>query len=287
MAAMGPASPELLAMLAQASLDHEAAFLAPRATVEIALVRAGNAAPRVGMSRLGGMPDAPPGLDWPCQRWPLAEVEVWPDFAREQVAAARARDQVRDEDGHLVMPLSFLAQIDLAEVRACDPEERLPERGLLLFFASMTTDIEERLFAKRVASAVRFVGAPAAELRPLPPPPMPDPAPTGVVALRAERRLHCELTWEEGEALRRKLPAAACEGLLRVTSGPADALFPAPMDECNGPMPPPGEIALLRVVEHDEIGIYIGDASWVTFAIPEGDLRARRFEGARAGVFIG
>ena len=52
-------------------------------------------------------------------------------------------------------------------------------------------------------------------------------------------------------------------------------------------MPPPGEVALLRLHEHDEIGSYVGDASWITFAIPEVDLRARRFEAARASCFIG
>lgn len=52
-------------------------------------------------------------------------------------------------------------------------------------------------------------------------------------------------------------------------------------------MPPPGEVALLRVHEQDDIRFFVGDASWITFSIPEDDLRERRFDGARASVFIG
>jgi hypothetical protein len=46
-------------------------------------------------------------------------------------------------------------------------------------------------------------------------------------------------------------------------------------------------VALLRLHEHDEIGFYVGDASWLTFAIPAPDLAARRFMAARASCFIG
>jgi hypothetical protein len=284
---MDATSPELLAALARFDIAHEAALLAPHAHFEIALVPAEGAPTRAGMSRIGGAPDVPAGFTWPCQRWPLAEVVGWPDFVQKAVAEARAQGQVRDEDGHLVMPLTFLAQIDLADVCACDLDRRLPESGILLFFASTTTDIEDPLFAKRVASAVRYIDAKPEDLRPLPQPETLDPGPTGVVALRAERRLCCELTWEELTALNARLSAGVFERIKKPILDRGDALLAAPFEECNGPMPPAGEVALLRLDEHDEVGLYIGDASWVTFAIPEADLRVRRFEAARASVFIG
>lgn len=287
LAGMTHASPEILAALDRLGLAPEAGFLAPHAAMEIALLPHPEAAPRVGMSRLGGAPDVPPDFAWPCHRWSLAEVAAWPDFALEALARSRARGQVRDEDGHLVMPLAFLAQLDLAEVRACDPEQRLPERGVLLFFASVTTDVEDPLFAKRVGSAVVHVDAPREALQPMAPPPMPDPPLTGALALRPERRLAVDLSWEDGEALRGRTPAPVYEAFARATGIPRDALFAAPMDECHGRMPPAGEVALLRVVEHDEIGFFVGDASWVTFAVPDAELREGRLEAARASVFIG
>jgi hypothetical protein len=284
---MTTASPEILAALEELGLAHEASFLAPHATVEIALLPDPAAPPRVGMSRLGGMPDVPPDFAWPCRRWPLDEVAAWPDFAQADLTRARSRGQVRDEDGYLVMPLPFLGQIDLEAVRAVDREARLPARGLLLFFASVTTDVEDPRFAKRVASAVVHVAEPREALRPREVPPMPDPPLTGTLALRFERRLALNLPWEDGEALRERTPAKDHAALAEATSIPRDALFAVPMEECQGPMPPEGEVALLRLIEHDEIGFLVGDASWVTFAIPEADLRANRFEAARASVFIG
>jgi hypothetical protein len=284
---MSTTSPEILVALEKLGLAHEASFLAPHATVEIALLADPAAPPRVGMSRLGGMPDVPPDFAWPCHRWPLDEVAAWPDFAQADLTRARSRGQVRDEDGHLVMPLPFLGQIDLAAVRAFDPEARLPARGLLLFFASVTTDVEDPRFAKRVASAVVHVAEPREALRPMATPPMPDSLLTGTIALRCERRLALDLSWEDGDALRERTPAKNHAALSEAIGVPRDALFAAPMEECQGPMPPEGEVALLRVIEHHEIGFFVGDASWVTFAIPEADLRAGRFEAARASVYIG
>lgn len=65
------------------------------------------------------------------------------------------------------------------------------------------------------------------------------------------------------------------------------ALLAAPAEECVGSVPPPGEVALARVMEDADAELYIGDASWVTFAIPEADLATGRWEAARASVFIG
>jgi len=64
-------------------------------------------APDLAVSRIGGWPDLPKGTAWP----------MW---------------QGR--------PMSFLAQINLAEVHAVRPDIRLPGQGLLLFFLGCTED---------------------------------------------------------------------------------------------------------------------------------------------------
>lgn len=61
-------------------------------------------AERPATSRLGGSPDLPAGF-------------IWPD--------------------HLGRPLCFVAQLDLAEVRAADGPEWLPAHGLLYFFLAL------------------------------------------------------------------------------------------------------------------------------------------------------
>ena len=56
---------------------------------------------QVGISKLGGCPDLPPGIKWP----------VWGD-----------------------LPLSFIGQLDLSEVSKLDVEGILPQTGMLFFF---------------------------------------------------------------------------------------------------------------------------------------------------------
>jgi hypothetical protein len=52
-------------------------------------------------------------------------------------------------------------------------------------------------------------------------------------------------------------------------------------------MPPEGQVALLKVQETSEADLFIGDASWVTFTLPEESFRTGRFEDALASVFVG
>ena len=232
-----------------------------------------------GRTRIGGPALLPPGETWPLQRWPLAEVKRWPDYARNEVDQARTRGHVRDEGTDLVMPLSFLFQVDLVELR----DERLPSEGLLLFFASVATDAPDSRFAKRVASAVRYV---AGDLREAAQPPTSDPFPQEALLLRPERRVAFNLPWEDAEQAQSKLAGKARERF-KAMCDPKDALFPAPADECAGLMPPSGHIALLRLIDHTELGFSVGDASWVTFTISEQDLAARKFDGACASVYVG
>lgn len=63
----------------------------------------------VGASRVGGLPDLPPGVEWP----------HWPGRGRNPAS-----------------PLCFLAQINLAEAALFDVEHLLPASGMLYFFAA-------------------------------------------------------------------------------------------------------------------------------------------------------
>ncbi len=275
---MTTVAPDLMDELAALGLAEHVDRLAPFAR-PIVVLAPDDAAPRLGGSRMGGDPDVPDGFVWPCHRWPLAEVAGWPDFALRDVAAARAHGQVYDEGDELVMPLPFLVQLDLASVAPHDP--RMPARGLLLFFAAVTTDIEDARYAKRVAAAVVHVDG---ALAPRPHPPTADWPPARAVPLVVRRTL----TWDHPDTpfteLQRDLPPAAYATL---TAGRSHVLFPGPAVECVGTMPPPGEIALLRVDEDDLAGWTVGDASWVTFVIAADDLAAHRFDRARASVYIG
>ncbi len=70
-----------------------------------------DAAPvRVGGSKIGGCPDLPPGFEWP----------TYTDF----------------EDGK-ENPLSFMAQVNLADAAPFDLAHELPPTGMLLFFYDM------------------------------------------------------------------------------------------------------------------------------------------------------
>lgn len=209
-------------------------------------------------ARIGGEPLLPPDTAWPVHRWPLAEVETWPDYARDELELARAKGAVHDEGDELVMPLPFLALVDLAGIAHGD--DRLPDTGLLLFFAATLTNVADERFAKRVAAAVLYVeDATSATARPHPV--TADPPPGKTRALRAQ----------PVDEPRRDV----------------HALLPAREDELAGPMPPPGYVALLRLHEDPGAELFIGDASWLTFVIAEDDLRARRFDRACASVFIG
>lgn len=66
-------------------------------------------------SKFGGRPAVPTGFEWP-------------------------RFEAENYDGESEgRPLSFLCQINLADVRACDRDVLLPEKGLLLFFYEQET----------------------------------------------------------------------------------------------------------------------------------------------------
>ncbi len=275
--------PRLHDALKSLGLDAYAELLAPYATLEIALVHTDDDTALIGTSRIGGAPDLP-GLAWPTHQSPLAEVDGWPDYARAEVDVQRGRGAVWDEADHLVMPLPFLMQVDLAATDHRDP--RLPRDGLLSFFAAVGTDIADPLFAKRVASTVIYCEADVPLVR-RPHPPTADPPPTRGRCLRAEPAIYWDVPYEELPRLEQALSNDAFTSLVADTRRERHALLPTPNNECVGPMPPVGEVALLHLHDDHSVEFPVGDAAWLTFAIREIDLGIRKFERTRASVFIG
>lgn len=115
--------PGLEAALRYAGLGEWAARIADLAKPCILLGPGSvdDAAP-MGASRLGGQPDMPPDMDWPTR----------PPFTPEWEApnASQAEKDVRNRD----WPLSFVAQVDFAELHAVSPLDGFPSAGRLLFF---------------------------------------------------------------------------------------------------------------------------------------------------------
>ena len=75
--------------------------------IALTATRADDADIAIGASKFGGAPDVPAGFAWP----------MWNE-----------------------LPLSFMAQINLAEIAPFDIEDKLPSSGLLLFFYCLNED---------------------------------------------------------------------------------------------------------------------------------------------------
>lgn len=82
---------------------------------------------QIGGTRIGGVPDLPPGLDWPVRPVP-------PDASG--IAARGGSNHSGWIARHITVPLpyEFIAQIDLAEAARFPEVGGLPSRGRLLFF---------------------------------------------------------------------------------------------------------------------------------------------------------
>ena len=108
----------------EAFLDEVADLVLPTICFE-ATEMAPGAAP---LSRLGGLPDLPLGMEWP-HRDPLPDLE---GFMRE---LTRGGDEDVFEAWGARWPLTFIADIDLASAHALYPAQwPLPETGRLLLF---------------------------------------------------------------------------------------------------------------------------------------------------------
>ena len=75
----------------------------------------------IGASKFGGLPDLPPGTEWPFRP---EHVSPWP------------HDE-QDDGG----PMCFLAQIRCEDIAPFDPEGLLPRTGLFVFFAALWANV--------------------------------------------------------------------------------------------------------------------------------------------------
>jgi uncharacterized protein YwqG len=80
----------------------------------------------IGSSKIGGRPDLPKHLQWAREN-PPKEPKMPFSFLMEAEKVAEK-------------PLGFVAQINLAEVAACDETALLPKTGILYFFYEMFSD---------------------------------------------------------------------------------------------------------------------------------------------------
>lgn len=81
----------------------------------------------IGASKMGGRPDLPRSIQWPY----------------ETQRAPNSRDRLLKHTAELkpLLPLSFIAQINLSEVSALDLEKALPASGIIYFFYSAEQDV--------------------------------------------------------------------------------------------------------------------------------------------------
>src|SRR5215467_8699605 len=133
---------ELEAALAQAGLGEWSPRLAAAARQTMILtpgpVEEGADAP-IGASRLGGMPDLPPEAPWP---WRPA-ISGWTDDYTKPHAERP-------------WPLSFVAQIDFAEIHSAGGLEGFPSSGRLLFFCDPELSSNGALKEEKVCSSAIF-----------------------------------------------------------------------------------------------------------------------------------
>lgn len=245
------------------------------ATPEVHIRATRSDAIAIGASRIGGTPDLPRGTPWPRHRWTRAETRDWPDFARAELATAIDDGVVLEEPEHLGLALPFVAQLDLAQLAPL--QDVLPRRGHLWLFADQMTEVG--MIADYVACASACLFAEDTELVRVEPPPVPDTLPAFALEFLAGRALPNAndlgldgSDWhryhDTVKTFEQPKPRHAC--LVRPSYG---SIAPVPADGWTG---------ILRVDSNDAGGaantLAWGDAAWITFAIPNVALAARRFD---------
>lgn len=86
----------------------------------------------IGQSRMGGLPDLPPGIEWPAWTPPVCPRK--PSLLERLFSKQPAPLEEPKPSSH-----SFIAQFNLSEVAPYDTERVLPDRGMLYFFYDATS----------------------------------------------------------------------------------------------------------------------------------------------------
>jgi hypothetical protein len=89
--------------------------------------------PGIGASKIGGTPDFPPEFEWP--RWlPDTTDDQRYEKEWEEMNKMRSEYGVEPSARPTGLPLSFIAQINLADTKEHDFDKLLPTSGMLYFF---------------------------------------------------------------------------------------------------------------------------------------------------------
>lgn len=189
-----------------------------------------------GCSHWWGAPDLPEDIPYPCE-------EIW------------------DADGIYYAPLTFVCQIRCSDIAELDPDNMLPHRGMLYFFAPID------YFLGEYDSPLDVHGAPA------------------VIYTEKEDGLRPYVMCWEGtdESIFRPAEEMVFTGAGSVR-GDGHILLGEPyQDEISDAHP--GCMSLLQIDEEDRWGLRFHDCGMYYFLISEGNLRLRRWERVEGDLF--
>jgi Domain of unknown function (DUF1963) len=273
---------EIRQRLIEEKLEAVAARAAAEAVVEVRIRATQRDSFALGESRIGGVPDLPRGVAWPRHRFSRAETESWPDYSQRELVEAIATGIVTEEPTHVALALPFVAQLDLSKL--APHQEAFPRHGHLWLFADQTTATGDVAGYPTCACACLYVEDP--ELVTATPPPVSETLPAFALDFAKELALPDANDlgldgddWYRYSEILKSLsqpePRHAC--LVRAEYGSI------------AQVPAEGHVGILRVDSDygDDYTLNWGDAAWITFAIPEAALAAKRFDEVRAFRWIG
>lgn len=102
-----------------------------RNSIRIAVQPAADGDFETGHSKIGGLPDLPPGVEWPT--WTPPVCPMTPTFFQRLFSR-----RIAPPEEPKLTHLSFISQFNLSEVAPYDTESALPASGMLYFFYDAT-----------------------------------------------------------------------------------------------------------------------------------------------------